>query len=519
LEHFATDASIFRAIPAAVIYPNNTADVRKTVKFAAERASVGKPASLVARGKGSGRAGGAVGEGMQVVFPTHMNKLLRLDRDSVTVQPGIVYRTLQQTLHTHGRYLPPYPANLDIATVGGAVATDAAGLKSYKYGTTRAFVKGLKVVLSDGSIVQTHRISSRELSRKKGLSTFEGEIYRKLDGLLLDHADLIDQHQPKTTRNSAGYSLGQVRAKDGSFDLSQVIIGSEGTLGLVTEVTLRTLPYNPRATLLVGYFDSIDGASEAVLKLRELGPSALEMVNYHVLAALRAHQPADLDGLVPEELPKIMLFAEFDNASQITQKLKTNRAARIFSRHKASVRVSADPIEQVALWKILHDASSTGWLTPTHKPTLPFLDDATVPADRLPHFLDKCYKLFAKHDLDAALWGHAGDGNLTLEPALDLSKRRDSDKLFHLAREFYDAVIALGGTTSGGEGDGLLRSLYLHQLYGDNMMELFTETKHIFDPHSIFNPGKKTEASEDYARAHLRDEYTLGHLYEYLNVT
>lgn len=516
LEHFSTDGSIFQATPTAIVYPNNTADVRKTVQLVAERAAAGKPTSIVPRGKGTDRGGAAVGEGLQLVFPTHMDKLLRLDRDSVTVQPGIVYKTAQQTLHTHGRYLPPYPSDLDHCTIGGAVANDASGIRSYKYGPIRHSVKSLKVVLSDGSIVQTGRISSRELDRKKGLSTFEGEVYRKLDGLLLDHHDLIHQHQPRTTRNSAGYALASIRRKDGSFDLGQAIIGSQGTLGMITEVTLKTLPYNPRTTLLVGYFDSLDGAGEAVTKLRAQVPSAVEMVNYHALLFLREHQPSDLEGLVPENLPKIMMFVEFDDYSQLSQKIRSNRAQRLFSRHGATTRISTDPIEQVALWKIRHSLATAGWLTGGSKPALPFIDDAVVPPDRLPLYLDKTYKIFAKHDLEAAIWGHAGDGNFTIEPMLDLSKKKDVDKLFHLAREYYDMVIAIGGSTSGGQGDGLLRALYLKQLYGEELTELLSQVKHIFDPHDIFNPMKKTEATELYARTHLRSGYHLGHHYEHL---
>jgi len=297
-----------------------------------------------------------------------------------------------------------------------------------------------------------------------------------------------------------------------------MFIGSQGTLGAITEVTLKVLPYNPRTSLVVGYFNSIEGAAKALEKLRALGPSAVEMVNYHVLHYLRTHQPADIDGLVPSDLPKIMLFVEFDNYSQFTQKLKARRAARVMARYKAATRTATDPIEQVALWKILHDASTASWLTPGSKSALPFIDDATVPVSKVPQFLDKIYKLMAKYDLDAGVWGHVGDGNLCLEPALDLGKRRDADKLFHLTSEFCDTVIALGGTTSGGQGDGLLRSLYLHQLYGDNMMELFDEVKTMFDPHHIFNPHHVTGVTESYVRDHLRDNYRLGHIYEFANV-
>lgn len=516
LEHFSTDLSIFEVMPEAVIYPQNTADVRKTVQFAAERAARGKTMSLVPRGKGTDRGGGALGEGVQMVFPTHMNKLLRLEHGTVAVQPGIVFRTLQQTLHTHGQFLPAYPTGLDYSTLGGAVANDASGEKSVKYGSIRSYVKNLKVVLADGSLIETRRISARELSRRKGLATLEGELYRKIDSLLLDHPELIKKHRISTLKNTAGYALDKVKGKDGSFDLSQLFIGSQGTLGLITEITLKTLPYSPRTSLVVGYFDALSSLAEAVVRLRTLGPSALEMVDGHMLEYMEAHRPGDISDLLPEQRPVYMLLVEFDDTSQLRQKFHVNRARHLLARHGARTRVSSDPVEQVALWKVRRSAAAALSLDHGARQALPFMEDAVVPLDRLASFIDKTHKLLRKHDLEVALWGPIGEGNLRLQPFLDLSKKKDVDKLFHLSQEFHELVISLGGSTSGGHNDGLLRALYLKHLYGEEMVELFASLKHICDPHSIFNPMKKTQATEEFARAHLRSSYALTHFYDHI---
>jgi FAD/FMN-containing dehydrogenase len=511
LEYFSTDLSIFQITPTAVVYPGNTADVRKTVEFVAGRAAAGKSLSLTPRGHGTDMGGAALGEGIVLVLPAHMDKLLRLDRDTVTVQPGISFQTLQQTLHTHGRFLPPYSAELKSATVGGAVASDASSEKSVKYGSMRDFVRRLKVVLSDGSVVETRRLSARELNRKKGLSTLEGELYRKVDSLILDHPEVKGKNMPKTVRNSAGYRLDLVRGKDGSFDLGQVIIGSQGTLGVITEISLRTALYNPRTTLLVGCFDTIAGAGEAVVKLRALGPSMLEMVDYYLLESLRTTQPSSVEGLAPEALPMVLLLVEFDDFSQVAQKLKSNRARRVMGRHGATVRVVTDPVEQVTLSKVRWSEATAPWAGAGAKKALPFIEDGVVPPECLPQLLDKTYKLLRKHELDLAVWGHAGDGNLHLLPLLDVSRKKDVDKLFSLSREFSQMLGSMGGTTSGGHGDGLVRALSLETLYGEEMMELFASLKHIFDPLDIFNPMQKTQATEEYARAHLRGGYSIKH--------
>jgi len=516
LAFFSTDGSIFTMKPEAVVYPKNTADVRKTVQLLDTRARDGKPASIVARGSGTDQSGGAIGQGLHLVFPAHMNRLLRLDKDTVTVQPGINYRALQQTLHTHGRFLPPYPSSIDFSTLGGAVANNAGGEKSVKYGVTRSFVTSLKVVLSDGTLIETKRISKRELGRKLGQSDLEGRIYRKIDGLIEEHEALIAKQQPKTSKNAAGYALAQVKHADGSINLSELIIGSQGTLGIVTEITLRTSPWNPRTTLVVGYLPNLKMLSAVMEKMLTLKPSSLEIVDSYMLEAVQRSRPQELKGLLPGEMPKVVLLAEFDEFSQLAQTFKSRRAQKLLAGHGAMVRVATDPVEQEALWKLRHSAASVMWMNEGPKKALPFIEDGIVPVRKLAQLLDQTYQMLARHDMDIAVWGHAGDGNLHLQPYLDLAKKADVDKLFELAREFNDIVIGLGGSTSGTHNDGIARGPYLQKLYGDKLYGLFEEVKTVFDPHGIFNPGKKLGVTEDFQRAHLRNEYSMKHFYDHL---
>jgi len=513
---FSTDGSIFTMMPEAIVYPKNTADVRKTVQLIDARAKDGKAVGITARGSGTDQSGGAIGEGLQLVLPAHMNRILRLDKDTVTVQPGINYRTLQQALHTHGRFLPPYPSSIDYSTVGGAVANNAGGEKSVKYGATRNFVKSLKVVLSDGTLIETKRISKRELGRKMGQHDLEGQIYRKVDGLIEEHEALIAKQQPNTTKNAAGYALARVKGAGGTFNLSEVIIGSQGTLGIVTEVTLRTSPWNPRSTLVVGYLPSLKMLTEVMDNLLALKPSSLEIVDSYLLETVQRNRPQDLVGLLPEEMPKVVLLAEFDEFSQLAQTFKSRRAQKLLMSHGAGVRVATDPVEQEALWKIRHSAAAVIWMNEGPKKALPFIEDGIVPVGKLAQFLDKTYQMLARHDMDIAVWGHAGDANLHLQPYLDLAKKADVDKLFELAREFNDIVIGLGGSTSGEHNDGIARGPYLQKLYGDTMYGLFEQVKVVFDPHGILNPGKKLGVTEAFQRAHLRTEYSMKHLYDHL---
>ena len=519
LDYFSTDGSIFTIRPEGVVYPQSAADVKAVVEFAAERTGKGRKTSVIGRGKGTDQGGGALGDGLMVVFPAHMNKLVSLDKNSVTVQPGMVYASLQKLLHSHRRFLPPYPSSIDFSTLGGAVANNACGEKTLKYGSTRDYVKNLKVVLADGSMIDARRISASELHRKKGKATLEGEIYRKLDNLITDNAEIIKRSQPHTSKNNAGYNLWSVKGNDGSFDLSDVITGSQGTLGIVTEITFKTMKYNPKTTLVVGYFDDLQKAGDAVLKLQKLEPSALEIVDYYLLDFLRQEKPEMIAGLVPEQLPKIVLLTEFDNQSNLSQTLRAQRAQNVIRKYGTGMRVATKHHEQEELWKIRRSAAAVIWMNHGKKKALPIIEDGVVPIEKLPEFLEKAYRLLKKYDLQIAVWGHAGNANFHMQPFMDLSKLSERQKALDLAEDFYDMVIKMGGSTCGEHNDGLMRSQFLKKLYGQEMYDLFREVKNIFDPLDILNPGKKTDMTRDEVAKLIQEErhsYAMRHLYDHM---
>jgi FAD/FMN-containing dehydrogenase len=516
ISQLATDGSIMQADPLAVVYPANTADVRKTVQFAADHIASASPTPVVARGLGLGQSGGAVAAAIQVVLPAHMNKLLRLDKRTVTVQPGITFRTLEQTLITHSRHLPCLPLNLDGATIGGAIAEDAPGLHAVKYGSIRQFVQGLKVVLADGSLIETKPLTARQLRARKGLTTLEGQIYRDLDNLLLDHEEIIKTSTPSLPYNNLGYALSKVR-QGRHFDLGQIFIGSGGTLGIITEATLSTAPYSPRTTLVVGYFTVTAHALEAASRLAKLKPSALELADRGLLEAVMDSHPGFLDGLLPSDEPATALLVQFDNLSQLGQRLVATRAENLIKRFGGTTRIARDPLEQVALWK-LRSSAAQFMESPGSDQAVPFMDGAVVPIAKLPELLTKATHLLGGHDITAAMWGHVGDGNLNFVPRLSLSKKKDADKLIILLRDYTKLVAKLGGTPSGTSGDGLLHGWATAEVYGEELAALMAKVKLSFDPRGIFSPGHKSQATLATVRASLRPSYQFGHHHHQLTL-
>ncbi|HSX29400.1 MAG TPA: FAD-binding oxidoreductase [Candidatus Saccharimonadales bacterium] len=518
--YFSTDGSILTVPPAVVVYPRGESDVRKTARFTWQLAERGRVIPMTARGAGTDQSGGALGAGIILAFPAHMHRILELDDKSgvVVAEPGTNYGKLQQVLHTHDRFLPPYPASLEYSTIGGAVGNNASGEKSVKYGSTRDFVKSLRVVLANGEVIATGRQNKRDLNKKLGLATFEGEIYRALDALFEENHELIERLRPAVTKNSAGYCLLDVKRRDGSIDLTPLFVGAQGTLGIVTEVTLATEPFNPSTSLIVAYFDDIERAQAAVLELRQLSemPSAIEMVDDQLLNLVDKLNPNQLKDVIEKPFPKIVLLVEFDNPSERVQKKAARKGRKILEHYASGIITETEPEQQERLWKIRHASAAVAAHGEGNAKALPVIEDGIVPPERFREYLDAVYQLFGRYQLQAAVWGHAGDANLHMQPFLDLGQVGDRQKVFRLLDEYYNLVISLGGSTSGEHGDGRLRAPYLAKLYGAEAYALFQKVKQVFDPYGTLNPGVKMNVTLDSIKPLLRGSYTLDHLYDHM---
>ncbi len=518
--YFSTDGSIFQVTPAIISYPRNENDVRKTARFSWQLAERGRIIPITARGSGTDQGGAAIGAGIIMVFPAHMNRILELDAKSglVAVEPGLNYAKLQQTLHTHGRFLPPYPASLEYTTIGGAVANNASGEKTFKYGDTRKYVKGMRVVLSNGEVIETKRLSKRELNRKMGLATFEGEVYRALDTLIEENHDLVKDLGIDVTKNSAGYALADVKEKNGSFDLTPLFVGSQATLGIVTEINLATQPYVPGSTLFAAYITDIAQAGDVVMDLRKMAnpPSAIEVVDDNLLNFIHETNPNQLGDVIKPPFPKLVMLIEFDDISGRNRKKATKKAEKILQKHGVEFKIETEEADKEKLWKIRHSAGSVISHAEGNTKALPIVEDGVVPPENFSQYLEGVYEIFKRNKLKIAVWGHAGNANLHMQPFLDLGQVGDRQRVFRLIEEYYSLIIELGGSTSGEHGDGRLRAPYLEKLYGPEAYELFGKVKNIFDPYGIMNPGVKVGVGLEDIKPLVRSEYSIDHLYDHM---
>lgn len=519
-EFFSTDASIFKILPNVVIYPMHTDDVRKAVKFSHQLALKGKILPITARGLGSDQSGAAIGEGLLLVFPAHLNKLLELDTKTgeVRVEPGINYGKLQQVLLTHDLFIPTSPSSMEYSTIGGAIANNAGGDRSHKYGKTLDYVKSLKVVLSNGDLIETKRIPKRELNKKMGLSSFEGEIYRSVDRLIEENNTLVANLSPSVTKNSSGYNLNLVKKKDGSFDLTPLIVGSQGTLGIVTEANMLTMPRRPKSSLTITSFDSLSTLIEALDYISGLPevPSAIEFVDDNLLNLVKSTHPNLLKNIFDTQSSKFILLVEFDNPSTRLRTSLTKKLDKYLKSKNFAYETTADPVRIDEFWKFRRSAAAVlGYQEGSAKP-LPIIEDGIVPIDKFGEFIESLTYLFSQNNLPVYIYGSAGDGQLHVQPILDLGTLGDRQKVFKLMIEYYNLVRQLGGSVSAEHGDGRVRGPFLFAQYGDQKYQLLASIKNIFDPYGILNTGVKFTDNLESLKPILRDEYNLNFLNNFL---
>lgn len=517
--YFATDASIFELAPALVVYPRNENDVRKTARFTWQLAERGRVIPMTARGSGTDQTGAALGSGIMLVFPAHMNRILEIDTkaNTITVEPGINFGKMQQTLKTHGRFVPSAPASIEYSTIGGAIANNASGDKSYKYGDTRRYVHGLRVVLTNGEVIETSRLSKRELNKKLGLATFEGEIYRSIDTLVDENHDLIETARRNVTKNNVGYDLLDIKRRDGSFDLTPLFVGSQGTLGIVTEAILGTVEDNPETAVMLASFDSLEQAQAAIIELKHEhdGPSLIELVDGNLLAQAHEQNPNQLKDVFTQPFPPIVLLVEFDGVDRHLKK-QLKHAHKIFEKYALVSRLAEDPETQQLFRKIREISSVVLGHNEALLKAVPIIDDGAVPFEQMATYINGIYDLFQKANLKVALWGHIGDANLHMQPRLNLGHVGDRQKAFRLMDEYYKMLIELGGVVSSETSDGRLRAPYVEAQYGTELYTLMKKVKLIFDPYGTMNPGVIFDTSIDDIKELIRQDYAHDHRYDHL---
>lgn len=513
---FARDTSIFTKTPSLVVYPKNADDVSALVRTVLGARKDGINASVTARSAGTDMSGGPLTDSIVAVFTKYMNKVLEVGNGYAVTEPGAYYRDFEKATLAEGRQIiPSYPASRELAAMGGIVNNDSGGERTLEYGKTRKYVEEVDVVLSDGSKATFNEKSAEELERLSALETLEGHIYRDIRALLRKNAALIENARPKVSKNSAGYALWEIENKEtGTFNLAKLICGAQGTLALTTRMKLSLVREQGYRSMLIIFLDDIMLLPEVVRKVLPFNPESFESYDDHTFTLAMKFLPQMLSQMglieatklglsfIPElglvmkgGVPKLVLMAEFSEDTHQEALFKAGAAKAALLPMNLPMRIARDEKAAAKYWKVRRESFALLRKNAKGLYAAPFIDDFVVPPDTYPEFMPELNALLASYDLLYTIAGHIGNGNFHIIPLMDLKDPTVRDIILELSPKVYDLVIKYGGTTTGEHNDGIIRTPYLPQLFGTEMVALFEETKRIFDPQNIFNPGKKVNGT------------------------
>lgn len=420
-------------LPDAVVLPQNTEQVSEIIKIANE-----ENIPVITRGAGTNLVGGCIPlKGGIILHTSKMNKIINIDKNNLqcTVEPGVVVEKLQREVEKHGLFFPPDPASLKVSTVGGSIAQSSGGPRGFKYGTTRDYVLGMEAVLADGTIIKTGG---------------------------------------KTVKNVTGYNL------------TQLLVGSEGTLGVITEATLRLIPKPEERQVLLACFSSIDEAVHAVTGIisAKITPSTLDIMDKNTMDTIeKFHKtgfPTDMDAV---------LILEVDGFKE-SVRVQSEQIMEICRRSGAkNIRASQNQQESEEIWFARRSAfGAVARLSPNV-----LTEDAVVPRDKIPEMVREIRRIADKYSLTVCIMGHIGDGNIHPNFSLDLRNKEEAERFEKAAKELFEAALSMGGSLSGEHGIGFSKSSFMLKALGRKNIELMKSIKNVFDPNGILNPDKVFE--------------------------
>jgi FAD/FMN-containing dehydrogenase len=531
-EAASRDASLFCVVPEVVVRPLDAQDICALVRLViadeqlpAQVHGSKRPLSLTARSAGTDMSGGPLNDSIIVDMTAHLNHMLKLGEESAEVEPGMYFRDFDKETKKKGLELPSYTASRELNTLGGMVANNSGGEKNLKYGKTARYVEELDVVLADGQVHTFKNLEGAALEEKLTEPSYEGEIYRQMAALVSApvHSKVIKDNKPHVEKNSSGYALWDIGNGIDSLNLSRLMVGAQGTLGIITRAKVRLVHPKPYASMAVIFVNNLSQLGELVPEVLHYQPDSFESYDDHTFSIALKYLPelgrqmkTGILSLgmqfIPEMwmaltggIPKLVLLVEFRGDSQEEALRQAQKLAEEISHNRShvSVRIAKTEADARKYWAVRRESFNLLRKKIRGKRTAPFIDDFVVPPMVLPEFLPKLQEVMSQYKLIYTIAGHVGDGNFHIIPLIDPSDPTVAKTIDELSHKVYDLVVEYHGSISGEHNDGLVRTPYVEKMFGPAMLALFMEVKKIFDPHNIFNPGKKVGTTFSDALAKL----------------
>ena len=488
---YSSDASVYQIQPLGVVIPKNRQDVIRIVEICSRFRC-----PLTMRGGGTSQAGQAIGEGIQVDTSKYYNRVLEINAEErwARVEPGIVLDELNAQLAPSGLRFAPDISTASRATIGGMMANNSCGARSVLFGKTIDHVLEQTVVLSDASIVQFRETDRSQIPEGDSL---EAACYRTVLRLADEHAAEIDRRYPKILRRVGGYNLDAFRDSSKPVNLAKIMVGSEGTLGVVLEAKLRLVPLpKAKAVMVICFADLLEALAATPVILKH-SPSAVEVMDKSILDNTRQNAVLDrIRSTYIEGDPEATLCVEFygDRKEDLPARLSALEQDLRSQKLGSHYRVETEPSGQSRIWSLREAALGLSMAMKEQAKSIPFVEDTAVPPDKLSSFIGRFLTILRSHDTTAGIYAHASVGCLHVRPVINMKTELGVRKFETIAQEIAELVLEYGGALSGEHGDGLVRSPFMRKMFGDELYDAFREIKRTFDPLGIFNPGKIVDA-------------------------
>jgi FAD/FMN-containing dehydrogenase/Fe-S oxidoreductase len=487
---YSTDASVYQIEPLGIIIVKTREDVVRAVEIA-RRYGV----SITARGGGTSQAGQAIGSGLQLDFSKYFNRIIDVSSEDRTawVEPGVVLDELNARLRVNGLRFAPDISTASRATIGGMIANNSSGARSVLYGKTIDHVLELDVVLSDGSFARFRPLEGVELDEACAGDSLEGECYRAVRRIAAESRDEIERRFPKVLRRVGGYNLDEFTGADAPVNLSRLIVGSEGTLGLVVAAKLNLVPLpRAKAVLVIEFAELLDalGATPGILRHK---PSAVEVMDSFILDHARENPVLDAArrALVSDHAGAMLCVELYgDTGAELVPRLEAieHELERSGARCRWHRATTAE--EQARVWSFREAALGLSMAMKGDEKSLSFVEDTAVAPEKLRGYIGRFLAIVKRHGTSAGVYAHASVGCLHVRPVVNLKTDEGIRRFEAIANDISDLVLEFGGALSGEHGDGLVRGVFTEKMFGAELYAAFRTIKSTFDPAGILNPGK-----------------------------
>ncbi len=497
---YSTDASIYRMTPLGVVLPRDAGDVCATIETCFKNG-----VSVLPRGGGTSLSGQTVNSGVVIDFSKYMHKMLEVNAEEgwVRTQPGITIDELNRQLRPTGQYFTPDPSTSSRANVGGAMGNNSCGSHSIVYGKTVDQVQEMSVVLSDGSEANFHSVAGAVLEQRMAAPGLEGSIYRGIPSIASHAALEVDRRFPKILRRVGGYNIDRI-SDSAELDLTQVMVGSEGTLAAVTEARLKLWPVPEARGLAILHFHTLRDSMEGTVELLEHDPAAVEHIGELIIKQARRSLgfSSSLGFLQGDPSDVLVVELTGESQSEVAAKLEHVRAAAERSTGAYAVTLIDDPTEMARVWAMRQAGLGLMMNVEGDTKPMPFVEDTAVSPERLPDYVERFDEIVRRYGTEAGYYGHASVGCLHIRPLVNLKRSEGIDRMYAIADEISDLVLEFGGSLSGEHGDGIVRGAWAEKMFGTELVDRFRDVKDLFDPQGIMNPGKVFDTPD--MRSNLR---------------